>query len=341
MIRSRQYLERVNSEIDRATSLYDFQDKKAYVYCDAAAKYASAKKDYLDLHFEACSRKGNYLRRKKFSREYDESVDRMRLMHKELLRTKYLNHRVITETNEGYESSFAKLDSKSDLPKFVSWFEEYAAWNKTDSNKDREVKKFDIGAVSSAIRKYTVENQRGGYYVTPMWIAPHMFKVYVNAWPASVKLKTHAAFQAMISANVPNATVRWGGSKVPELRLWDSGYVFYGKNVVNGLTTAICSLSFDASRQAFTLDAGTTTLLFKNLPCYANWRALRTWREAADWAAFHHSFLSQIAGDDIELDLAINICGAFSHMMSKTQAADIPKKRLTELLRAFEVGLGQ
>ena len=346
-VMSRSRLEHINREINRATRSYDFCDKQAYVYCDAAAAYAKAKTDFVELHVEACNHRGTVRQRRKFSLAYDKMVERMRLMHKELIRTNDHNQGVIRETEEGYGSSFAELEREFDFPKFVALFEEYAAWCDADVKdadvkdadvKDADVKDADInvGAAISAIKQYTSRMEGVGYIVTPMWIAPHMFEMYVNGVklktkPLSVKLKTHAAFQAMINAKVPNATVAWRGGET-ELRLWDSGYVFYG-NAPAAAATAICSLSFDASRQVFALDAGTTTLLFRKVPAYAP-RGL-TWRELADGVRFHHALLSQIV--DRSLDHAIDNCGALSRLMSKTQAAKIPQDRLDMLMRAFNV----
>jgi hypothetical protein len=329
---SRSRLERINREINRATRSYDFRDKQAYVYCDAAAEYAKAKTDFVKLHVKACNQRGTVRQRRKFSLAYDKMVERMRLMHKELIRTNDHNQGVIRETEEGYGSSFAELEREFDFPKFVALFEEYAAWC------DADVKDIDtVGAAISAIKQYTSRMESGGYIVTPMWIAPHMFEMYVNGGPLSVKLKTHAAFQAMITAKVPNATVAWRGGET-ELRLWDSGYVFYG-NAPAAAATAICSLSFDASRQVFALDAGTTTLLFRKVPTYAPCGL--TWRELADGVMFHHALLSQIKVlsqiVDRSLDHAIDNCGALSRLMSKTQAAKIPQDRLDMLMRAFNV----
>ena len=252
-------LTRINREIARATRKYDFRDEQAYVYCDAAAEYANAKNDFIRLHVEACNHRGTWQRRREFSLDYDKLVERMRNMHKELIRTKDQNQNLIRETDERYHTSFDELD-RFEVPKFVALFKEYAALN--------EDTPFNINAASAAIKQHAAQRTRDGYAVTPMWIAPHMFKMFVDCAPLSVKLKTHAAFQAMINAKVPNATVAWRGGET-ELRLWDSGYVFYGSNCVlrqqgGGLTTAICSLSLDASGQALALEApDTTTLLFR------------------------------------------------------------------------------
>ena len=342
MSQSRRCLERINREINRATRSYDFRDKQAYVYCDAAAEYAKAKTDLVKLHVKACNQRGTVRQRRKFSLAYDKMVERMRLMHKELIRTNDHNQGVIRETEEGYDGSFAETEREFDFPKFVALFEEYAAWCDADV-KDRDTIAFNVGAAISAIKQYTSRMESGGYIVTPMWIAPHMFEMYVNGGPLSVKLKTHAAFQAMINAKIPNATVAMRGGET-ELRLWDSGYVFYGNTPMDGATprwtTAICSLSFDASRQAFALDAGTTTLLFRKVPNYVH-RGL-TWRELADWVMFHHALLTQIKMTqpkdvDRSLEHAIDNCGALSRLMSKTQAAKIPQDRLDMLMRAFNV----
>ena len=341
MLQSRSRLECINSDIERVTHSYDFNDKKAYVYCDAAAEYANAKKYFVHIHLNACKKSGTVQQRRKFWRAYEKKVERMRLMHKELIITNDRNKTLIMETDKGYENSFAELGRKFDFPKFAALFEEYAAWKEIYYNKDGESEAFDIGAAKSAIDKYKAEKIHEGYSVTrSVWIAPHMFEAYVNGGSSSVKLKTHAAFQAMIAANFPNATVSWGVGLETELRLWDSGYVFYGDHAANLKLSenTICSLSLD--EKGFTLAAGDTSLPFRKLPVYANWEALRTWREVADCAAFHHSLLSQIAGDDVKVDHAIYKCGKLSRLMSKTQAADIPKDRLIELMRAFEVGLG-
>jgi hypothetical protein len=345
----------VNREIERATKSFD---RGGYVYCDAAAEYAKEKKAFVKLHERAFRSRGTWRQRRAFSAAYQTIVERMRHMHKDLIEAKEHNKTLIRENDARYERGFAELEGDLDFQKFEALFNEYAAWNETHSTQPRP---FNTAETKLAISRYTDSMKKGGYNVTPIWIAPHMFEMYATSGCDSAILRTHAAFQSLINVKVPNATIAWNGVDNTELRLWDSGYVFYGEAATTSLSTAICRLEFDQKTQAFKLDVEPTPLFFRKVPAYVN--PTLTWPQLAEWAAFHRAFLSKIkttqpeamAGDNDEdksssssssedeeedraLDNEIHNCEALLQLMSTPRMANIPPERLNTLMRAFNVG---
>jgi hypothetical protein len=348
MTQTKYELVRVNREIERAIKSCD---RRGYVYCDDAAEYAKEKKAFVKLHERAFRSRGTWRQRLAFSVAYQKIVERMRHMHKDLVKAKEHNQTVIRENDARYERVFAELEGDFDFQKFEALFNEYAAWNETHSTQPSPFN------TAETISRYTDRMKKGGYTVTPIWIAPHMFEMYATSGCDSARLRTHAAFQSLINVKVPNATIAWNGVDNTELRLWDSGYVFYGEAAFTSLTTAICRLEFDQRTQAFKLDVEPTPLFFRKVPAYVN--PTLTWPQLAEWAAFHRAFLSKIktteaedmAGDNDEdkeeddeedraLDNEIHNCDALLQLMSTPRMANIPTERLNTLMRAFNVGTG-
>jgi hypothetical protein len=332
MQRNKLTLSHINSDIDRAMRS---QSHGSFAYCEAAAEYANAKKDFIKLHERTFRRRGTRAQRSAFSAAFHKAVESMRSMHRELVVTAERNRAEISETDARFDSSFAEFEEAMrkgvdyDYQKFKSLFKEYAAWNACGPL----LRPFDIDTVKRAISQYTSRVKT----VTPVWIAPHRFDLFASVGAADGwKLRTHAAFQSMINARIPNATIAWKGSTA-ELRLWDSGYVFYCDCVTTRLPTQapICRLEFDVSRQACKLDVESATLVFRKVPGYLN--PAQSYPGLVDWAAFHHAFLAQIMTSDEALAREFHNCGVLLRLISKAPIADISPRRLRMLMSVFHL----
>jgi hypothetical protein len=346
MLRNKFTVSRINADIDCAIHSYsrDCATEAAAAYAteaaaayatEAAAAYANAKKDFIKLHERAFRSRGTWAQRSAFSAEFHRMLESMRSMHRELVMTAERNRTEIIETDARFDSSFAEFEEAMrkgvdyDYQKFKALFREYAAWNACDPL----LRPFDIDEVKHAISQYTSRVKT----VTPVWIAPHSFDLFASVGGADGwKLRTHAAFQSMINARIPNATIACKGSTT-ELRLWDSGYVFYGDAGATRLPTKapICRLEFDVSRERFKLDVESATLFFRKVPGYLN--PAQSYPGLVDWAAFHHAFLTQIMVSDEALAREIHNCGVLLRLISKTPMADISPRRLRTLMSVFHL----